>query len=242
LLTTCLRGPAIALGACWVLLVLNAHVELLPTFLSPRYQGFWDDVIAYRLHGGQYKSLDELDRAYGTPLVRNYIVDQTFLTALLPSEKAAFAAWVTFNVEQVNGTLCKKANWLFTTLFAVVAFYVPVSLFLRALAKNLTWWFCRSECSVRLFMGHFAVPWRRRALGALLTAPLVVALALWNASEALLPELQQVGVIMAEEAFLFVCLAYLSGLGVRALTFAIEGVFLARGWIRGGRTGTRWRR
>jgi hypothetical protein len=229
LLTTCLRGLAMALGACWVLLILYAQVKLLPTFLSPRYQDFWDDVIAYRLRGEQHKSLDELDRAYGTPLVRDYLVDQTFLTAFLPSEKAAFATWVTFNFEQVNGIPSKKTNWLFTTLFAVVTIYVPVALFQRAWAKNLTWWFCRSERSVRLFAGHFAAPWRQRVLGALLTAPVVAVLALWNASEALFPELQQAGVVLVEEALLFVCLAYLSGLGVRALTYAIQGVFLARG-------------
>jgi hypothetical protein len=45
----------------------------------------------------------------------------------------------------------------------------------------------------------------------------------------LFPELQQAGVVLVEEALLFVCLAYLSGLGVRALTYAIQGVFLARG-------------
>jgi hypothetical protein len=228
-LVRCLRGAAIALGALWVIGVLSTHVELLPTFLSSRYEDFWDDVIAYRLIGDRHKPLDELYQAYGTKLVREHALEEGFVTAFLPSEKAAFAAWVTFNVEEVDGTPRKKSDWLLQTTVVVLLFYVPAALFLRSLANNLTWWLCRSERSVRLFAGHFAVPWYRRALGSLLTFPAVAALALGNASGVLSPELQQAGVTLIEEAILFTFLAYLSGLGPRVVTFAIDGAMIARG-------------
>src|SRR6478735_9255522 len=88
------RAPLLLAGAFVAGLVAWSHVVVLPTFTSPQYRPFWDDVTAYHLRAPGHKSLDELYAAYDRGFVRTCAVHHGFYQAAVPSDKAGVAFWV----------------------------------------------------------------------------------------------------------------------------------------------------
>src|SRR4051794_22478471 len=89
----------LAFGAMVASVVVEAHLDVMPTFLRPGYEKFWDDVTAYRLRGDGHKSIGQLYADYDPYFVHDLVVDFSVYPALIPSEKAALACWLDISLE-----------------------------------------------------------------------------------------------------------------------------------------------
>lgn len=222
------RAPLVLLGAVVAGLVVYSHVVILPTFLEPRNEHFWDDVIAYRLKAEGHKSLDQLYAAYDPEFVRRFTVQHSLDHVVVPSDKAGLAFWVGGAMEVATGDPPQRvADWFHARQAFFLLIGLPLLVFVRAVTRNLAWAVCGSGRGAELFAERYDAPAWRGAVSAVVVLPVVVALSAVGAAFSMTPDLSRAGFTLFDLTVIAVAQSYLGGALVRFVRGVVDAAFLA---------------
>jgi hypothetical protein len=224
------RAPLVLAGAGIAGIVLWSHLVVLPTFTQDRYRHFWDDIVAHHLKADGHKSLDQLHAEYDPLFVRDCAVNHDFYQVAVPSEKAGLAFWVGSAMDDATGDPPQRSPYWIREGQAMFLFFVlPLLAFVRAVTRNLAWAVCWSERSAELFAERYEAPAWRRAVGAAVVLPVVVALSAVGAAQGLTPDLRRAGFTLVDLTTIAVAQSYLGGALVRFVRGVVDAGFLAAG-------------
>jgi len=209
---------------------VTSLINILPTFLTPGHESFWDDVIAHHLKSENCKSNRDFYEVYDRQLVRDYVVEKRTDAGHVPSEKSTLAFAIDMSLAPDRETPQLERDRYFREWVRwMVLEYLPVALFLFCTVKAYTWAACRSPRAILRYEEYYEGPFYRRVLAILATLPAVIALSVWNAYATLTPDFTRAGYTIWDLALLFFLLSYLSSVSISFVQSVIASTFILCG-------------
>jgi len=225
------------LVALWGLLLvwclISGVVENLVFFTDARYRGLWKDLEAFYLKTPNALSQGALLERYGQKAVDRFVTQPDFQLCYLPSEEAAFVNLLGYLGSEQQLKLEREGRaipWPLVGLIILVCIYLPVIHGFRTLVRWITWPIAKKSGHLRLHYSYYETPKGKRRGSGLVSFAVVVLGSIGLAAMRYSEPMRAAGTTFPDLVTSFVVLSYLTGLCMRLVTVAIDGVLLSAGF------------